>query len=487
MFAKTFWNHYQSNYVLLGWLFLRGLAIIYFCSFASMAVQIEGLIGSNGILPIAAKLSWIEQLYPAQKFWQMPSIFWLNASDFMLGFVCYAGMAAAFLLLLNLLTRVTLIVCFILYLSIANAGQDFTYFQWDAFLLETGFLAIFLTWGSGITILLFRWLLARFMFMSGVVKIASADPTWANFTALQYHYETQPLPSPVAYYAHHLPLWFHKMCVAGVFFIELVVPFFIFLPRPFRLFACAAFILLQGLIILTGNYTFFNILTLLLCLFLLEDADIARILPKNLSNTIQQSRAIPANVANSFAGLWASLVMLICACHLWTYHVNVPLFDPLKSLLRSTSTLFVVNNYGPFPIMTTQRNEIIVQGSNDGLHWSDYEFKYKPGKLDTDLGWNIPHQPRLDWQMWFAALSRSRNETWFGNFMLRLLQSSPQVLSLLKHNPFPDQAPFYIRAMIYRYRFTDWNQRQHNGTIWDRQHGHVFWPSMSLKNNLGQK
>lgn len=481
IFSKAFWSHYNSDYILVNWLFLRGLALIYIAAFTSMVVQIEGLAGANGILPIASRLALLEQFYPQQYFWQMPTVFWFNASDTMLISVCYAGMAAASLLLLNIFPRAMLIVCYGLYLSVVEAGQDFTHFQWDIFLLETGFLAIFLSWGSGIIVLLFRWLLARFMFMGGVVKLASGDPSWANLTALNFHYETQPLPSPIAFYAYHLPEWFHKVCVAGMFFIELVVPFFIFLPRRFRVFACYAFILLQSTIILTGNYTFFNLLTILLCLFLLEDQDISKIFPQHLITIIQQKKPIPGHIANTCAGLWASLVLIICATQIWLFHVNMPTFKPLKSLLRTTSTFSLVNNYGPFSVMTTQRNEIIVQGSNDALHWSDYEFKYKPGELNHEPIWVIPHQPRLDWQMWFAALDFSQRKSWFDNLLIRVLQDSPQVLSLLAENPFPDKPPTYIRALLYSYSFTSLQQRNNNGQIWQRQFEGIYRPVQSLK------
>lgn len=256
-FSKPTWEAFSEESILICWLFLRGLALIYFSAFASMSVQIEGLVGENGILPLVSKLALIEQFYQQQKFWQLPTVFWLNASDLMLKSVCYAGMMASALVLFNIYTRASLIICYVLYLSIVEAGQGFTHFQWDVFLLEIGFLAILVTWGSGIIILLFRWLLARFMFMAGVVKLASGDPSWANLTALSFHYETQPIPTALAYYAHHLPAWFNKLCVGGLFVIELLLPVFVFLPRRFRFFACVAFVVLQSGIILTGNYTFF--------------------------------------------------------------------------------------------------------------------------------------------------------------------------------------------------------------------------------------
>nr|HIL75350.1 lipase maturation factor family protein [Rhodospirillales bacterium] len=480
LFSKAYWNRYHKNYVLISWLFLRGLALIYFAAFASMAIQIEGLVGSNGILPVTDKLALLELFYSEQRFWRLPTIFWFDASDTMLISVCYIGMAFTILLLFNLFTRFSLFFCYILYLSIVKAGQEFTAFQWDTFLLETGFLALFLTWGSGITILLFRWLIARFMFMGGIVKIASGDSNWVNLTALSFYYETQPLPTPLAYYAHHLPIWFHKLCVGSVFFIELIVPFFLFLPRRFRIFACYAFILLQCGIMLTGNYTFFNVLVILLCLFLLEDKDVVRMFPSWLCSIIQGEKPRLGSIAHVFSGIWAGLVILVCISHLWLYHINVPLIDPLKSLLRVTSAFNLVNNYGPFSVMTTKRNEIIVQGSNDALHWSNYEFKYKPDELNHNLSWNIPHQPRLDWQMWFVALRAARKDSWFDKFQIRLLQGSPQVLSLLDKNPFSQKPPVYVRALSYRYSYTTLDQHDYNGQYWKREYMGFYWPARRL-------
>lgn len=477
---KLFWKHLSVDYVLISWLFLRGLALIYFAAFASMAVQIEGLIGSNGILPATEKLGEIEQFFPQQKYWRLPTVFWFDASDAMLEAVCFTGMAAAVLLLVNVYVRAALTICFLLYLSLLEVGQDFMLFQWDAFLLEIGVLGLFLSWRSGIVILLLRWLLARFMFMGGVVKLASGDPAWANLTALNFHYETQPLPTPIAYYAHRLPAGFHQFSVAGVFVIELIVPFFVFLPRPFRLLACGAFVLLQGSIVLTGNYNFFNLLVLLLCLCLLQDKDIVKWLPQGLSVAIRRHQPMPGAVANVCAGLWAGVVISVCAGYIWLYHVKAPLPGPLAAVVRTTAHLSVVNNYGPFAVMTTKRHEIIVQGSNDGRRWRDYRFQYKPGRLDRPLSWNIPHQPRLDWQMWFAALAPPRTGAWFDRFLKQLLRGSRPVLALLAENPFPEHPPRYVRALLYHYSYTTLEQRRLDGTVWQRQFERIYWPVREL-------
>lgn len=462
-------NFYQ-NHTQIIWVFFRFLAFIYFSAFASMLVQVEGLIGSNGILPLSERLADIESFVPGlEKYWYMPTLFWLSASDFMLKWVCYLGILFSLLLFFNVLRIFCLIGCYVCYLSIVQAGQDFTWFQWDSLLLETGILAVFLNWGSSIIVFLFRWLIARFMFMGGVVKIVSGDVSWANFTALNYHYETQPLPTPLAFYLHHFPEWFHKACVGGVFFIELIVPFFVFLTRPFRLFACFSFVLLQSSIILTGNYTFFNLLTILLCLFLLEDKDISLLLPNDIKQAINDKKPVPGKIATTLASGWLIVVLLVCFLQFWVYQLKGASGAMARSLLQTTANFSLVNNYGPFAVMTRTRNEIIIQGSNDGKDWKEYEFNYKPGKLDQALGWNIPHQPRLDWQMWFAALQTPVRIEWFDQLLVKVKQGNPSVLALLKYNPFPGFPPKQLRAVWFTYQFSSLQHFKNSGEIWQRK------------------
>ncbi|MEQ1638413.1 MAG: lipase maturation factor family protein [Methylococcales bacterium] len=441
-----------------------------------MATQVEGLIGEDGILPLQEQLTHISQTLLNEKYWYFPTLFWFDASNNALKSVCFAGIASACLVTFNIFTRAALVACFIGYLSITTAGQDFTSFQWDVFLLESGFLAILLTWNSPVILFLYRLLIARFMFMGGVVKIASGDPSWANLTALNYHYLTQPLPSPLAYYAYFLPEWWQKFCVSGVLFIELLVPFFVFMPRPFRLFAGWSFIVLQASIILTGSYTFFNLLTLLLCLFLFEDRDIIRITPVWLLERLTRQGQPPTVAASLLAMAWAGLVIVVLTTHIWRAQTQRVPFKPLVTLLQFASSFAVVNNYGPFAVMTTVRNEIIIEGSQDGVNWMEYGFSYKPDFVDKPLSWNIPHQPRLDWQMWFAALGESQPGGWFEKFMQRLQEGSPGVLALLAHNPFAKQPPVYIRAYLYRFTFMLPEQRAVSGHIWNRKKLLLYWP-----------
>jgi hypothetical protein len=458
----------------VSWWFLRGLGLIYFSAFASISGQIKGLIGQNGILPLAELMGQLSDFYHQEKYWRFPTLFWLDNSDNALIVACAIGMMAAGLLIINCFARTALILCYLLYLSICTAGQDFTSFQWDVFLLESGFLAIFLTWQSRIVGYLYRLLIARFMLMGGVVKIASGDPTWADLTALTYHYVTQPLPSPLAYYVYILPEWFHKVCTAGVLFIELLVPFCVFMPRRLRLFAAWSFIILQSGIILTGNYNFFNLLTLLLCLFLFDDNDLIKLTPKPIYCRIAVHVGnAPGRLATWCAALWAGVVILVLATQIWMGFSHSQPAKPLLGLIQMTSVFGLINNYGPFAVMTTVRNEVIIEGSIDGENWQEYEFKHKPGQLDKPLRWIIPHNPRLDWQLWFVPLGPTLPD-WFHKFLHRLQQGSPEVLALLATNPFPDQPPTAIRTTLYRYDFAPPTHRAETGDIWLRRKGQVI-------------
>jgi len=457
------------------WLFLRTLGAIYLIAFASFAVQAAGLIGSHGISPVAEYLHSLREYYGAV-YWQVPTVFWLNAGDRMIKSVGISGICLSVLLLLGVRWRILRIVLFVLYLSLVSAGQEFMGYQWDALLLEAGFLAILLG-SSPVVVWLYRWLLFRLMFLSGVVKLASGDPSWRHFTALPVHYETQPLPTPLAWYMYQLPEWFQRSSVGFVFFVELLVSFLIFAPRRVRLFAARAIIILQILILLTGNYAFFNVLTIAFCLFLVDDAFFRRVLPKMMSATIEE-RSRPWSRA--VCGAFASLALFVGGFQVArTFRVRWSVAD---AAIRLVSPFEIINSYGLFAVMTTTRPEIVIEGSNDGVTWLAYGFKYKPGELTRRPAWVAPHQPRLDWQMWFAALGDYQSDPWIVRFMGRLLQGSPEVLGLLESNPFPDGPPHYIRAQLYQYSFTSPAERKSTGAWWKRELKGVYVPAVSLRN-----
>ncbi len=465
----TFGRHVSPlRYAGVEWAFLRILALIYFAAFASFGVQITGLIGERGILPVGRYLQAVAENFGVRGYWMMPTVFWFAHGDVVLQAVCIAGAAIAIVLLLGYLERTALICLFVLYLSLCTAGQEFMSFQWDMLLLEAGFLACFLG-SSKVVELLFRWLLFRLMFLSGAVKLLSHDRSWRSLDALNFHYWTQPLPTPLAWYMHQLPASFQRFSTAMVLFIEVAIPFTIFTFRRWRFLGAACMLFLQTLIFLTGNYAFFNLLTVALCLFLFDDAALAKL---RLRGRSARTRPVVVRAV-------AAVILILSGFQLWNVFGDLTP-EPVNWVLRKAAPFGIVNTYGLFAVMTTERLEIVVQGSNDGVTWLDYEFKYKPGDLRRAPRWVQPHQPRLDWQMWFAALATLRSPPWFDNFMVRLLQGSPEVLGLLARNPFPGAPPKYVRALGFDYSFTDFATRRATGEWWQRKPRGKYFPEISL-------
>jgi predicted DCC family thiol-disulfide oxidoreductase YuxK len=485
------------------WLFLRVLGLIYFVAFVSLRVQILGLIGSHGMMPVNQFLQEASRAYGLDAYRVVPTLAWLNSSDAALTLMCSAGALCGLLVSLGLFTAPALALCWLFYLSLSAAGQEFLSFQWDALLLEAGFLSIFLAprtivefpWARrrpgqppSIILWLQRWLFFRLMFLSGAVKLLSGDPSWRSLTALNYHYWTQPIPTPVGWYAAQLPAWFQILSTAIMFAVELAVPFLIFAPRRFRHFAAMVIASLELLIALTGNYAFFNLLTIALCILLLDDSFFGRSLPQTFNQFSGVSRGVERReppvrrVAKLALIALAALILVVSGAEIMeTFgHANaLPVF--VRQWTGRIASLELVNSYGLFAVMTTQRVEIVVEGSNDAQNWQPYEFKYKPGNLARRPPWVAPHQPRLDWQMWFAALGNYQQNPWFTNFMLRLLQGSPDVLALLAKNPFPDEPPRYVRAMSYEYHVTDLATKRQTGNWWMREPEGRYFPEVSLR------
>ena len=481
-------------YRLSSWLFLKILGVIYFVAFASFGVQMMGLIGADGILPIGEFIESIGTRLGSKGFWYAPTLFWLSASDWFLKAIVIAGLVSSLLLIAGLMRKLMLALMFVFYLSLVVAGQVFMAFQWDSLLLEAGFLALFLGRSSTLGVWLFRLLLFKLMFLGGAAKLLSGDAAWRGLTALTFHYETQPLPTIFGWYAHQLPQWFHKFSVLMTFFIELIVPFLIFATRHLRFFAGFALIVLQALIFITGNYTIFNILAIALILFLFDDAFLSRIFPSFLTRRIHKN-ALPANSSRSQRiakkeNEWGLRRIGVAAVVAFIVLANILLMmnifasrpsKPIRSLLSIAQPFRIVNSYGLFATMTNPRYEIVIEGSNDGETWLPYEFKYKPGDVTRSPRWVQPHQPRLDWQMWFAALSDYQRNPWFVNLISRLLEGSPHVVALLEKNPFPDKPPQSIRAVFYEYHFTDLKTKKEEGAWWQREYKGLYFPVASLK------
>ena len=470
-----------SSYDLVRWLFLRILGLVYFIAFASFGIQALGLIGSGGILPLEGFLDAVKAQFGVRSYWILHTVFWLGSSNGFITLISILGAVVALFLMFGFLKRTATVVLFIGYLSLVSAGQVFMSFQWDILLLEVGFLAIFLSFfRSHVIIWLFRWLVFRFVFFSGVVKLLSGDPTWRNLTALTFHYETQPLPNVFGWYIHQLPVWFHQLSVGVTFFIQLAVIFLVFAPRRARFVAAFSIIFLEGLIFLTGNYTFFNILTVALALFLLDDKALSHLMPKRIYSKIKslvkpkEASSLARKVVSGFAAL---VIIISGSLMIGVFSGKVP--KPASYLVNIISPFRIVNTYGLFATMTTIRNEIVIEGSNDGERWLSYKFKYKPGDPSLRPKWNTPHQPRLDWQMWFAALGPYEASPWISSFMSRILQGSPEVLALLQENPFPNDPPRFLRALFYEYHFTNFEGLR-QGDWWTRELKGLYFPVVSL-------
>ncbi|MGH7990110.1 MAG: lipase maturation factor family protein, partial [Limisphaerales bacterium] len=339
---------------------------------------------------------------------------------------------------------------------------------------------------SRIVVWLLRLLLFKLIFSSGCAKLLSGDPNWRNLTALTFHYHTQPLPTWIGWYASQLPLWFQKCSCLVMFAVELGAPWLIFAPRRIRFLGGAAIAFLQILILLTGNYTFFNFLTLALCLLLLDDFALQNILPRKFNGHFSSNpQPSPSNLSRRWPrAMTIPLAVIVIAISLFQM---ISMFGARSELLFPAAVadewlqpFRTINSYGLFAVMTTQRDEIIVEGSDDGTNWRPYEFKYKPGDVKRRPAFVEPLQPRLDWQMWFAALGNVRQNPWFGNFCVRLLQGSPPVLALLEKNPFPKHPPKYIRARLYDYHFTNLAERRATGAWWKRELTGEYLPPISL-------
>uniref|UniRef100_A0A8C1AQ27 Lipase maturation factor n=1 Tax=Cyprinus carpio carpio TaxID=630221 RepID=A0A8C1AQ27_CYPCA len=574
-------------------MFLWCLSAIYMFAFASLYVQIPGLYGNEGVLPARWQLrvsgkSVVEQLKDS------PTLLWFGPRLGLDTQQCMEllSLTGALLSLMTLALPVlrdcrVFLVLWILYLSLYQVGQVFLYFQWDNLLLETGFLAILIApmkmpWSTkerlhdNVTFWLARWLLFRLMFASGVVKLTSRCPTWWGLTALTYHYETQCIPTPLAWFAHQLPAWFQKLSVVGTFVIEIAVPFMFFSPiRRHRLAAFYVQVLIQVFIILSGNYNFFNILTITLCMSLLDDQHVnfwlRRYMPKTetslqtlcswLAVVLEigtyavlgywsvryfdlqvdwENKSVSSRTAftyfefNGFLktvtvpSIWIGVLSLTwevisamfkCACvrgvlwRLWNtiqwavmaaatvsmfaislvpytyieYDAHSNLWPGIRTAFEVTDRYQLVSSYGLFRRMTGVggRPEVVIEGSMDRNTWTEIEFMYKPGNVSAAPPVVAPHQPRLDWQMWFAALGPHTQSPWFSSLLHRLLQGKRDVIRLIQTDesqyPFSKQPPAYLRAHRYKYWFT---KPKEDGSYpqrwWRRVYVEEFYPMVHL-------
>jgi lipase maturation factor len=458
---------------------VRGAAALYLIAFVAAALQFRALIGEHGILPVPRFLA-------GQTFWRTPSIFHLRYSDRLFAGVSWFGAALAAAIVAGTADLVPLWVAmlmwltlWVLYLSIVNVGQTWYSFGWESLLLETGFLVIFL--GNDrvappvLTLWLARLLVFRVEFGAGLIKMRG-DSCWRDLTCLYYHHETQPMPGPLSWFFHHLPRPLHRIEVAGNHFAQLVVPFGLFAPQPVASVAAAIIVVTQLWLVASGNFAWLNWVTIILAFSAIDDASAATLLP------------IPAHSGLSASPLWFAGLVLT-----FTVAVLLMSYWPVRNMLSSHQRMnmsfnpfHLVNTYGAFGSIGRTRREVVIEGTEElritgQTVWKEYEFKGKPGGIRRLPRQWAPYHLRLDWLMWFAAISPGYAQQWLTPFLQRLLRNDRSALRLLRYNPFPESPPRYVRAQLYQYRFTTWSELRRDRAWWHRTLVGRYVPTMTLQ------
>jgi lipase maturation factor 1 len=541
----------STGHVVSRWLFLRALGAIYFSAFYSLVFQIRALLGPTGLLPAGSYLQEVAKVMPgAARFWYAPTLLWFNSNSHALTALCWLGVLASVLLILNIWPRAMLVLCFVLFLSFVAAAEDFSGYQSDGMLLAAGFICFFMAPDglrpglgekqppSRATLFLLQLLWFSIYFESGIAKYFGGDPSWRDFSAMNEYYQNGPLPTWIGWYAAQLPRAFHETTAFVMVFTELAVVGMVFLPRAFRIICFFFVTFLQVVIILTANYAFLNYLVLALGIFLLDDVFLIEMVPRRwrgslskklnielrekswskdwfkfrrpvlatpeapepdslslldpardrreeIASTAQQD--IAQDQRNSWWRIFSDLDLGVRALVLaWVLYATLFLLVqqispglPLPSRPMTALEPFrVANSYGLFGRMTWARYEIEFQGSNDGVNWTTYPFRYKPQALNEAPGIYAPHQPRFEWNLWFASLGGWRENPFVVRTEQQLLFNNGDVLSLFRFNPFTGTPPTYVRAVIWQYWFTDRATKKSTGDWWRREFRGLYAPAL---------
>lgn len=468
---------WRDNYWLTRVVLQRGLAFVYLIAFIAVIHQFKPLLGERGLLPVP---QFVKQV----RFIESPSIFFWFPTNFAFDLFGWIGVGLSLFALSgfsekfgNLVSAATWGALWLIYLSFVNVGQTFYAFGWETLLLETGFLAIFLgsekTRPSFLVIFLFNWLLFRVMFGAGLIKIRG-DTCWRDLTCLQYHYETQPMPNPFSWYFNWLAVWIHKTGVLFNHFTELVVPFAYFAPSPVSAVAGLITLFFHSWLFASGNFSFLGFLTMVLALSTFNDSWLKHVIPIH-----------PPELASpSPLYLSATLGLTVLVAALSFYPIR-NMMSQNQLMNTSFEPFHLVNTYGAFGTITRPRYEVIVEGTDEPVitgatRWHEYEFIGKPGDVSRTPPQIAPYHLRLDWLMWFAAFSSPSQHPWFINFLEKLLEGDKAVLGLLRYNPFPDEPPKFVRALLYEYHFTTPEERSQTGAIWNRKLIGLYFPPVSL-------
>ncbi len=456
----------DGDYWLSRLVFQRALAGVYLVAFLTAALQFRALIGERGMLPVPEFVRRVPMRVA-------PGLFQLRYSDRLFALCAWAGCALSAALVAGAADDIPLpaamawwALLWVLYLSIVNVGQTWYGFGWESLLLETGFLAVFLgnerTAPPVLVLFLLRWVLFRVEFGAGLIKIRG-DECWRRLTCLYHHHETQPMPGPLSWFFHHLPKPFHRGEVAANHVTQLLVPVLLFTPQPIAGVAALLIVVTQLWLVLSGNFSWLNWLTIVLALSAVD------------ASTLADPPALPG------APLWYEILVIAVTVLLLglSYRPARNLLSRRQQMNHSYDPFHLVNAYGAFGTVSRVRLEVVVEGTDEpvlheGTVWKEYGFRGKPTDVRRMPRQFAPYHLRLDWMMWFAALSPAYARSWFGPFVERLLDGDRDTLRLMGHNPFPDAPPAYVRARLYRYRFTTWHELRATGAWWHRSHVREF-------------
>jgi hypothetical protein len=458
----------------------RGLGAVYLIAFVVTLNQFRPLLGDRGLLPA-------RRFVARRSFRQTPSVFHLRYSDRLVGAVSWIGIGLAGLIVMGVVERLPVwafmlvwLILWALYLSIVNVGQIFYSFGWESLLLEAGLLAVFLgparMTPPALVLWLLRWLLFRVEFGAGLIKLRG-DRCWRDLTCLAYHHETQPLPNAFSWWFHQLPARLHNAEVLGNHMAQLIAPFGLFMPQPLAGIAGAVVLVTQGWLVLSGNFSWLNVLTMLLALAAISDPFFSW-LPWS-------PPATPGELPEWFAGATVTLLVIVLVLSWWPV---TNMISRRQRMNRTFNTLHFVNTYGAFGSITRRRHEIVLEGTDDTTitpqtRWREYEFKAKPTDPQRRPPQIAPYHLRLDWLMWFAALGAPRRPPWLIALVRRLLEGDAATIKLLRSDPFPSQPPRFVRARLYRYRFTTPAERRDTGAWWVRNHVGDYLRPVSLRVN----
>src|ERR1700757_2952254 len=455
-----------NSYWLTRFVILRLLGFVYAVAFLVAANQLVPLVGEHGLTPATHFLNMVQTQLGSRSasMLRVPTRFWFGISDNALAIFSWVGFALSLIVLGGYANAILLAVLWAMYMSIVHIGQIWYGYGWEIQLLETGFLSIFLCplldgrpfpkcRPPILVIWLFRWLGFRIMVGAGLIKLRG-DPCWHDLTCMAYHYEVQPIPNPISRYLHFAPLWFHKFETLWNHFVELIVPWFSFGPRTARHIAGILLVTFQIILIISGNLSFLNYLTIIPFLACFDDTLLCHVLPKRIAARAEKAarESEPSRAGNIIAFALTILVAYLSIAPVTN------LVSGHQLMNYSFSRLDLVNTYGAFGTVGRERDEIIFEGTDDEVitgdtKWKEYEFRAKPVDPNRRPPFVAPYQPRIDWQIWFAAMASPAEYPWTLHFVWKLLHNDRGTLSLIANNPFPDAPPHYIRARLYRYHF----------------------------------